>query len=117
MKLESTSTPTIFFGLILLLFVASKPYQNNFDKITVKEFELVDDNGKKRVSIKVEPQGEIVFRMMDDSGTIRVKMSAAKEGSGFLLLDQNTNPGIHALAKNNGTSMVITGQDGKKREY
>ena len=117
MKLHASSTPTILLGLILLLFVASRPYQNSFDKITVKEFELVDQNGKRRASIRVEPEGEIVFRLMDETGTIRVKMGGSKEGSGFLLLDQNTNPGIHALAKKNGASLTVTGHDGKKREY
>lgn len=117
MKPQSTSTITFLFGLIVILFVASRPYQNTFDKIIVREFEMVDQNGKKRASIKVEPEGEIVFRLMDDTGTIRVKMSAGEDGSGFLLLDHNTNPGIHALVKKKGTSFAVIGQDGKKREY
>lgn len=117
MKPDVSSAPTFLLGLILLLFVASSPYQNSFDKITVKEFELVDQNGKRRASIKVEPEGEIVFRLMDETGTIRVKMSGSKQGSGLVLLDKNTNPGIHGLAKENGASLVVTGHDGKKREY
>jgi hypothetical protein len=77
----------------------------------------VDTNGKKRASIKIEPDGEIVFRMMDRSGTIRVKIGAGEDGSGLVLLDDQTNPGIHALAKKSSSSLTITGADGKKREY
>ena len=40
---------------------------------------MVDGNGKKRASIKVEPDGEIVFRMMDKTGTIRMKIGAGED--------------------------------------
>jgi len=116
MKPQSSSL-IFLFGLILILFVASRPYQNTFDKITVREFEMLDQNGKKRASIKVELDGEVVFRMMDDTGTIRVKMGAGEDGSGLVLLDHHTNPGIHALATKKGSSFTVIGQDGKKREY
>lgn len=117
MKSQSSLPLIMFSCLIMILFVASQSTQNTFDKITVREFEMVDQNGKRRASIKVEEDGELVFRMMDDTGTIRVKMSAGEDGSAFLLLDQNTNPGIHALAKKKGTTFAVIGQDGKKREY
>jgi hypothetical protein len=50
----------------------------------VKEFELADANAKPRVSIK--PDGEAVFRMMDKTGTIRVKIASDDDGSGLVLL-------------------------------
>lgn len=117
MKPQQFSVLTILLGLLLIVLVASKPYQYTFDKISVREFEMVDQQGKRRASIKVEPEGEIVFRLMDDSGTIRAKMSAGGDGSGLLLLDHNTNAAIHALAKAKGTSFAVISQDGKRREY
>lgn len=103
--------------LVIILLIATKPYQTSFDKITVREFEMVDENGKKRASIKIEPDGEVVFRLMDKTGTIRVKMGAGEDGSGLVLLDNQTNPRVHALAKKTSKSLTITDADGKKREY
>lgn len=96
--------------------MTSKPYQQTFDKISVREFELLDKNGKQRVSIKVEEEGEVVFRLKDKSGIICLKMGAGEDGSGLVLLDGDTEPGIHALAKKGGSSHTILGKDGKKRE-
>ncbi|MEK6782325.1 MAG: hypothetical protein AABY93_11495 [Bacteroidota bacterium] len=106
----------ILLGFTALL-LASRNSQDRFDKITVREFELVDENGKQRASIKVEPEGEIVFRLRDDKGTIRVKIGAGEDGSGLVMLDKNTNPAVHVLAKQNGAKFTLTDKEGKKREY
>lgn len=102
--------------VIAFLLVATSPFQHTFDKITVREFELIDQQGKQRVSIKVEPDGEVVFRLKDNNETIRVKLGASEAGSGLVLLDDQTNVGIHALAKKESTLTVI-GENGKKKEY
>lgn len=104
-------------NILLWIFIAAGPSQNTFDKITVKEFELVDDKGTRRVSVRVEPEGEVVFRMMDNSGTIRVKLGADENGSGLVLLDQHTNPAVHVLAKDNGASLTVTDKTGRKKQY
>jgi hypothetical protein len=104
-------------NIMLLLFIAARPAKESFEKITVNEFELVDKNGKQRVSIRVEPEGDVVFRMQDKTGTIRVKLAANEAGSGLVLLDQNTNPAIHALAKENGAFLTVTDKTGRKKEY
>ena len=104
-------------NLLVWLFIAARPYKESFEKISTNEFELVDKNGQQRVSIRVEPEGEVVFRMRDKSGTIRVKLGASESGSGLVLLDQQTNPAIHALAKENGASLTVTDKSGKKKEY
>lgn len=105
---------TMFVALILFAF---RNEQTIFDKITVREFELVDSQGNRRASIKVEPEGEVVFRMMDSEQTIRIKMGAGADGSGLVLLDGNTNPGVHALAKKEGSTLTLADKEGKKREY
>ena len=114
-----TQSNTIFiFGLIIIvmLFVASRPSQQTFDKVTVREFELVDENGTKRVTIQAYKDGEVVFRLRDEKGNVRVKLGAAEDGSGFVLLDNNDS-GIQALAKKNGISISQFDKDGKKRVY
>ena len=98
MKTQSNTTVMLGMIIILMLFMASRPSQQSFDKITVKEFELVDENGTKRVTIQAYKDGEVVFRLKDEKGNIRVKLGAAEDGSGFVLLVGNDS-GIQALAK------------------
>ena len=75
--------------------------------VRAQTIELVDNQGRIRANLKVEPDGEAVFRMMDAKGTIRVKIAAAEDGSGLLLLDDRTEPGVHALAKRQGTTLTL----------
>ena len=49
----------------------------------------------------------MVLRLRDAGGTIRVKLGASAEGSGLVLLDDATEPGIHMLAKRAGTSLTL----------
>jgi hypothetical protein len=116
MKQQSFSM-LILLSCFAMILMASRSQKDTFDKISVREFELIDGQGKQRVSIKVEPEGEVVFRLRDKDEIIRVKMGASEDGSGIVLLDDNTNVGIHALAKKQGTSFTVLDKDGKKRTY
>ncbi len=117
MKTQQLLSLILLLNLAVMLFIAARPQQQTFDKISVREFELLDTSGKRRASIKVESTGDVVFRMMDATGTIRVKLGANEEGSGLVLLDDTTNPGVHVLAQKKGTSLTLTDKAGKKREY
>jgi hypothetical protein len=77
--------------------------------------ELVDDHGRSRASLKVESNGEAVFRLLDQNGTIRVKLGAAEDGSGLLLANDATEPGVHILAKSTGSSLMLRNKDGRER--
>lgn len=77
--------------------------------------ELVDERGKARARIDVEPDGEVVFRLLDQQGTIRVKLGAGKDGSGLLLANDATEPGVHLLAKAQGSSVRVVNKDGRER--
>jgi hypothetical protein len=80
-----------------------------------RAFELVDEGGRVRAQLNVESDGTAVFRLRDSKGEIRVKLGADAEGSGLLLLDGSTEPGIHMLAKRNGTSVTLTNGGGQRR--
>lgn len=104
-------------NFIVLLFIAASPQRDKFDKITVTEFELVAPSGIQRASIKVEDDGAVILRLRDAQGNIRVKLGSDGEGSGLVLLDSEANPGVHILAKKNGSSITVLGVDGKKKEF
>ena len=117
MKPHHTLATALLINIVLLSLIAARPQAETLDVLTVREFRVVDTNNKERASIKLESTGEIVFRLRDANGVIRVKMGADESGSGFVFLDGETNPGIHGTANKTGTKLTLTGQDGKKREY
>jgi hypothetical protein len=75
--------------------------------------ELVDASGQIRSRLNVEKDGQVVFRLLDQRGTIRVKLGAGEDGSGLVLLDERTEPAIHLVARRDslrdraGTSMTL----------
>ncbi len=60
--------------------------------------ELVDKGGQVRAQLKSEDDGEVVLRLRDPKGQIRVKIGAGAHGSGLLLIDERTEPGVQMLA-------------------
>ena len=92
------------------LFAASDP-----ETVRAKAIELVDQQGRVRAQLNVEPNGEAVFRLRDARGEIRVKLGADGAGSGLILLDGATEPRIHMLAKDSGISMTLTSKGGQRR--
>jgi hypothetical protein len=85
------------------------------DILRGRALELVDERGKIRARINVEPSGEVVFRLLDQQGTIRVKLGAGTDGSGMLLANDATEPGVHILAKAEGSSVRVVNKDGSER--
>jgi hypothetical protein len=75
--------------------------------VRARAIELVDGRSQVRARLDVESDGQVVFRLMDARGTIRVKLGASEEGSGLVLLDASTEPGVHLLAKGTGTSLTL----------
>ena len=89
--------------------------------VRARALELVDDRGVVRSRLNVEPSGEVVLRLMDGKGTIRVKLGAGEDGSGLLLLDETTEPAVHMVARRGATKdrsgttrITLTGAEGRK---
>jgi hypothetical protein len=119
MKNKRFAIVVVGASFLVLFCLAAEPKreipQNTPGVLRARAFELVDDAGKIRASITVETNGSAVFRMRDAEGTIRVKIDAKETGSGLLLLDETTNPGVQVLAGRDGTRMTIVNQNGAKR--
>jgi hypothetical protein len=117
---------TLFNFMLLLLFVAQAGFTTPQPAVTAaiktSLLELVDDRGLVRAQLKVEPDGEVVFRLRDSKGSIRVKLGAGETGSGLLLLDEATEPAIQMIARRNGvtnrpttTSITLRGANSQPR--
>jgi hypothetical protein len=85
------------------------------ETVRARAIELVDQHGRVRAQLNVESNGEAVFRLRDAKGEIRVKLGAGGDGSGLLLLDGATEPAIHMLAKDSGTSVTLTSKGRQPR--
>jgi hypothetical protein len=83
--------------------------------LRARMIELVDERGQVRANLKVEPNGEAVFRMRDAKGTLRVKLGASEDGSGLLLVDDRTEPAVHLLAMRTGTTVTLAEKGKEKR--
>ena len=106
------------FVLLIFLLAQSRLIANQTipQVLRVRAFQLVDENGEIRAQLNVdETNGEVIFRLLDAKGTIRVKMGASEEGSGLLLLNNLTEPGVHILANQDGTTLTLVDHNGVKR--
>jgi hypothetical protein len=94
-----------------VLLDRSAPAKDVPDVLRARQIELVDGSGQQRALIKVEDSGEVVFRLRDQDGTIRVKLGASRTGSGLVLLNEDTEPGVQALAGAKETSVSVARGD------
>jgi len=90
--------------------------------LRARTLELVDGHGRVRSRLSVESDGEVIFRLFDQAGTIRVKLGASESGSGLVLNDETTEPGVHIVARRAAipgrpktTSITLTGAGGRQR--
>ena len=122
-RLAITVTAINFLLLLLTIaLTASSTAQNVTPILRGRALELVDESGQVRAQLNVEASGEVVFRLRDKKGTIRVKLGAGEDGSGLVLLDEATEPAIHIIARRTGTSerptttsITLKGADGQQR--
>ena len=102
------------FTLFLCAFVRAPAYVA-LPVLRGSALELVDARGQVRGRMSIEPEGEVVLRLLDERGTIRVKLGASTGGSGLLLANDATEPGVHLLADAAGSSVRVANKDGRER--
>ena len=101
-------------AVLLLAHAARAAGGGDLETVRARAIELIDQNGQVRAQLDVETGGEVVLRLRDAKGHIRVKLGAGADGSGLLLLDGSTEPGIQMLAKENGASVTLVHKDQRR---
>src|SRR5687767_14779058 len=108
MKLQRLAITLTVLNLVLLFLIVTQARPTTAQAVAPilrgHVLELVDDRGQVRSRLNVEPTGEVVLRLLDQNGTIRVKLGAGEDGSGLVLADEATEPAIHIVARRAGTS-------------
>jgi hypothetical protein len=111
----------IVLSMVSLALVLGTAFMPRMESIAAAEaapgvlraqaIELVDDAGQVRAQLNVEPDGEAVLRLRGEKGTIRVKLGAKEAGSGLILMNDETDPAIHMIANESGTSVTLLSKD------
>jgi hypothetical protein len=118
MKMQRTALALTVVNLALLLFTLAQSRltvaQDAAPVLRAQAIELVDERGQIRSRLNLEPGGEVVSRLLDQDGTIRVKLGAGRDGSGLLLANDATEPGVHILANSTGSSLKLRNKDGRE---
>jgi hypothetical protein len=111
MKVPVPAVVLIGIGVLLVLglLLYGRPAQAEVVPAVLRAqaIELVDSNGRVRAQLNVTSGGEAVLRLRDAKGVIRVKLGADASGSGLLLANERTEPGVHILATRTRTSLTL----------
>ena len=126
MKMQRVALVLLVLNLVLLALLLTQQRASAAQAIEpvlrARTLELVDAHGRVRSRLNVESGGEVVFRLFDQTGTIRVKLGAGEGGSGLVLNDETTEPGVHIVARRAAipgrpktTSITLTGAGERQR--
>jgi hypothetical protein len=89
-----------------------------------RALEIVDERGRVRASIKVQPGGTtggrpypetVILRLIDPAGRPAVKLAGSEQGAGLSLVAESDS--IHVILKAEGASasLTLTNRDGQAR--
>jgi hypothetical protein len=94
-----------------------------------RALEIVDDRGRVRASIKIQPADSsfkmpdgtvgypetVLLRLMDPRGRPNIKMGASINGSGLLVAGNAEPTYVQILAQGDSTSMKLINKNGRER--
>lgn len=119
MRIQRIAVALTAINLMLLLATLAQARSTGTQTVSPvlrgRVLELVDEDDQIRSRLNVESNGEVVFRLLDQKGTIRAKLGAGENGSGLLLANDATEPSVHILAKAAGSSLMLVNKDGWER--
>lgn len=92
---------------------ASTPPQVQ-EVIRAKLIELIAPDGKVVGQLHTAEDGSANLRLRSGDGEVRVKLGASKDGSGLVLMDNNTEPGVSLYAQSGGGAATVA-EGGKTR--
>ncbi|MCI0707883.1 MAG: hypothetical protein L0Y80_10595 [Ignavibacteriae bacterium] len=102
--------------LSVMLFQGSSSTMKPGQVVRARLFEVVDEKGTVRAQIKVESNPDaVVLRLRDANGNVRVKLGADSDGSGMVLANGSTEPGVHILSKDDNVKLALTDKNGRQR--
>ena len=115
-------------GLLMFLLVQNRPVeaQSVASVLRARELEIVDDHGRVRASIKVQPADPsvkmpngkpysetVILRLIDAKGQPSVKLATSEQGAGLALVGDSDASYVVLKAEGPSSSMKLMNMDGK----
>ena len=113
-------------GLLLFLLVrAGAPGAHGADSVLRgRALEIVDDLGRVRASLKIQPGGmangqpypeTVILRLIDPNGRPSVKLAGSEQGAGLSLLAESDTIHVILKAEDASASLKLTSKDGREQ--
>jgi len=132
MKIQRFALALTLLNLALLIFLVVQnrkaEAQNVAPVLRGRELEIVDDQGRVRASIKVQPADPnaktasgkpypetVILRLIDPKGRPEVKLGASEQGSGLGLMGETDSTYIVLKAEGPDSSLKMINQEGRQQ--
>jgi hypothetical protein len=111
-------------GLLMFLLAHAVPPEAHSTESVLRgrALEIVDDRGRVRASIKVQPGGTtdgqayaetVILRLVDPNGRPSVKLAGSERDAGLSLVAESDSIHVVLKAEGAGASLKLTNQDGR----
>ena len=111
--------------LVFLLGQTRLPDAHGADSVLRgRALEIVDDQGRVRASLKVQPGGTangqpypetVILRLIDPNGRPSVKLAGSEQGAGLSLVGEGDSTYVVLKAEGGGTSLKLIDKVGQER--
>ena len=117
-------------GMLMFLLAQIRPVEANSTGPVLRgrAFEIVDDQGRVRASIKVQPADQtvtmpngkkypetVILRLIDPNGRPSVKLTASEQGAGLGLGGESDPTYVVLKAEGADSSLKLTNKDGRQQ--
>jgi hypothetical protein len=113
-------------GFLMFLLGQTRPpdAQSAESVLRGRALEIVDDQGRVRASIKVQPAGTasgkaypetVILRLIDPNGRPSVKLAGSEQGAGLSLVGESDSIHVILKAEDASASLKLTNKDGQER--
>jgi hypothetical protein len=133
MKNQRFLVSITIFNILLLVFSVSQTRAVVTGEVAPilrgRALEIVDDRGRVRASIRIQPADPtvrmpdgmigypetVLLRLIDSRGGPNVKLGATERGAGLVLGGESDPTYVQILAKGPNTSLKLSNQDGREQ--
>jgi hypothetical protein len=130
MTLQRLLIPLTVFNLVLLAFSLAQARASVAEGVAPvlrgRALEIVDDQGRVRASIKLQPAATfaptgkqypetVVLRLIDTNGRPEVKIAASEQGAGLSFVGDSDSTRAILKAEGADSSLQLTNRDGRQQ--
>jgi hypothetical protein len=123
-SLVALTLVNLALAALLLAHAATPTVQSAESVLRGRALEIVDDQGRVRASIKIQPGGTangqaypetVILRLVDPNGRPSVKLAGSAQGAGLSLVAESDSIHVILKAEDASASLKLTNKDGQER--